>query len=199
MKPTSLIVFSLLLLLLFPGCNRSSENQEENTTAETPLDSGSKMPEEMVVKIPKKNSSRYTDKVISSTTRSHLDLDQVEIFTCNISVVLHVNMNMDSLTTKDIDAFFRTFDQSCRDNVEFSEFSNETLFMLLENYPGEALRVLQEHGSDFDLKTIYEEIRSPLLDQIPINQINKAIINQKLKGPVIDSVKAALEVADSNS
>ena len=51
---------------------------------------------------------------------------------CDIEKVKIVNDHLDSLTFQIVKDFLCTFDKSCINNAEYSEWSNETLFLVIE-------------------------------------------------------------------
>jgi len=55
-----------------------------------------------------------------------------------------------------------TFDTSCKNNVEYSEWSNELLFKVLEKSPTLLFEVMSAGQVNTDL--ILNEIKSPLLE-----------------------------------
>ncbi len=94
-------------------------------------------------------------KKVEPIVKYRIDLDKIDSFHCNIEVIIHVEINMDSLTKKDIDALLKTIDNSCSNNAEFSEVSNMVLFKTIENYPIETLELLQSNRNTYDFEYIY--------------------------------------------
>ncbi len=78
---------------------------------------------------------------------------------CKIGLVADVEKNIDNLTEKKLLGFLSTFDESCVDNVEFSEYSNTVLFLSLLRQPELIIRLLDTH------------------DEISLKQINKQEIS----------------------
>lgn len=124
-----------------------------------------------------------------------IDLDKIDSFHCNIEVINHVDMNMDSLTKKDIDALFMTIDSVCSENTEFSEVSNFVIFKTIKNYPIISMKLLQANRNKYDFEYIYSVLCYSLGAMPPIDEIEKKIIEKKLKGPIVDSVMNALKIA----
>jgi hypothetical protein len=137
-------------------------------------------------------SSIINDK---KPSQFRLNLDTIENMKCNIDVLGHVYLNMNELTTKDLDALLQTIDSSCNSNVEFLEFSNETLFKALELYPAEMLKLIETKGAQYDFPTIYKELTSPLHDLIPLDNVELALKGINLEGNKVDSVRRALQIA----
>jgi hypothetical protein len=92
---------------------------------------------------------------------------------CDIAKVQRAYENLDNLTTEIVGEFLCTFDNKCKVNVEFSQWSNETLFRVLESSPETffeslkhykvdrelIIREIDEPIEDFDLQTIYLKIK----------------------------------------
>ncbi len=92
---------------------------------------------------------------------------------CDIAKVVRVNENLDNLTTEIVGELLCTFDTTCTVNVEFSQWSNETLFNVLQSSPETffqsfkhynvdkelLLREIAEPTAKIDLKTIYWKIK----------------------------------------
>ena len=93
---------------------------------------------------------------------------------CDIEKVKIVNEHLDSLTFQIVSDFLCTFDSICKNNVEYSEWSNETLFKVLEKSPTIffqvaakeqvnsklLLREIESPIHDFDLQKIYDKIKA---------------------------------------
>ena len=92
---------------------------------------------------------------------------------CDIEKVQRAYEHLDNLTTEIVGEFLCTFDPKCTVNVEFSQWSNETLFRVLESSPEtffkslkhskidreQIVREIAEPIEDFDLQTIYLKIK----------------------------------------
>jgi hypothetical protein len=92
---------------------------------------------------------------------------------CDIEKVRIAYENLDNLTTEIVGEFLCTFDTKCNVNVEFSQWSNETLFRVLESSPDtffeslkhykvdreQIIREIAEPIEEFDLQTIYTKIK----------------------------------------
>lgn len=187
----SLIIF--LCIGLF-SCHR---RQDQHNRASTDLKSDS-IDRDIsdLIEIQQMESVESKKKNEKRKPGLRLDLAKIDSFECNTQIILYVSENMDSLTTNDIDALLRTFDESCTNNVEFLEFSNEVLCETLDHYPLQTLSLLEASDS-YHFKSIFQELRSPLHDLLPIqiDKIQKLIYLKKLKGDRIDSVLAALKIA----
>ncbi len=119
---------------------------------------------------------------------------------CNTEIVLRTLNKIDSLSESDIRLFLKVFSPKCRNNVEFSEFSNELLFKVLEKHPDSFISVICNSKLDdnIDFNTIYEELKSPLHDLIPIERIKSAIESTSFKCERADSTIKALTIASES-
>jgi hypothetical protein len=88
---------------------------------------------------------------------------------CDLDKVRIVNEHIDSLTAQMLSDFLCTFDNSCKNNVEYSEFSNRTLFAVLEKTPNLFFQVIT--SGQIDDKIILEEIKNPIDDLLDLQKI----------------------------
>jgi hypothetical protein len=91
--------------------------------------------------------------------------------------------------------FLRTFGPECKNNVEFSEFSNETLFNAIQNEPGPFCKILENDQNLVDLETILAELKSPLHDlidlELTIIEIADTKASATLKSQLILAINSA--------
>lgn len=92
---------------------------------------------------------------------------------CDIDKLKPVNEHLDDLTYNILKEFLCTFDTSCAKNVEYSEWSNELLFKVLDKSPSIFFEVIAKEQVNNEI--ILNEIKSPLLD------INLQNIYDKIK------------------
>jgi hypothetical protein len=167
-------IFILILLSLI-GCKSRTSSQKE-----APIISG----------------NITTLKTIDSTKMSKVQ-DSV-ILKCNEDIVLRVHEHLDSLSIKEIIQFLKVFSIECRNNVEFSEFSNEVLFEVMDRQPMSFIKAICETQSDIEYQAIYDEIKSPLHDLIPLDSIKKSVESAPQRCERIDSVIKSLDIATRN-
>jgi hypothetical protein len=112
---------------------------------------------------------------------------------CDIDKVKIVNEHLDSLTFQMIYDFLCTFDSSCRTNAEFSEWSNETIFKLLDKSPKLFFQVIVK--GQVDNKLILREVEGPIRDydlQKIYNKIKTINVLSEIKIEYLDAIcKAA--------
>ena len=114
---------------------------------------------------------------------------------CDLEKVRIANQHLDSLTTKILFDFLSTFDNSCKNNVEYSEFSNETLFAVLEKAPDLLFQVLS--SEEIDDRIIIKEIGNPINDLIDLqniyNKTRRATAKPELKTKYLNALISAAE------
>jgi len=116
---------------------------------------------------------------------------------CDISKVKLIHENIDSLTLEIVEDFLCTLDRSCINNVEFSEWSNETIFTILINAPALFFQVMDKGKINSVL--ILSEIETPIHDLIDLqkvyNNVKAVSTETELKNNVLKSViKAASNI-----
>jgi hypothetical protein len=118
-----------------------------------------------------------------------------DIKRCDIAVLGQIDRNIENLKEKEIKDFLLTFDTSCNNNVEYSEFSNELLFKILDKHTLTILTVLESKEKNLKTDKILYELSSPINDSFNIDEliskIEKVKINEELKGQVIAKLKEA--------
>ena len=86
-----------------------------------------------------------------------------------------------------------TFNKECRTNIEYSEFSNEVLFKLLDTRTKEVVDVLMSN-KNIDLETILIQLKNPIDDSIDIYSLKNKLeslsseVNQSLVEKMILSL-----------
>ena len=103
---------------------------------------------------------------------------------CDINKLVVVDNHLDSLTYQIVKDFLCTFDDTCKTNSEYSEWSNEILYKVIEKAPEIFFQVITKE--QIDNKILIEEIENPILDydyQKIYNKIKvtKAPIDIKIK------------------
>ena len=81
---------------------------------------------------------------------------------CDINKVAIVNDHLDSLNYEMVLDFLCTFDSVCNTNIEYSEWSNEILYKILEKSPTLFFKAVID--PKIDNKQILKEIEKPILD-----------------------------------
>lgn len=109
---------------------------------------------------------------------------------CDIEKLKTVSEHLNSLTFEIVNDFVCTFDTACKNNVEFSEWSNELLFKVLDRSPSLLFEILSDGQVNTDF--MLNEIKNPLLDvnlqnlydEVKAASGNVAIRTEFLKAPI---------------
>jgi len=99
--------------------------------------------------------------------------------TCNIKNLVIVNQHLKNLTTEDIELLLCSFNEKCRDNSEFTAFSNEVLFEVLQRQPDLVIQELAVNKNELDLETILSELENPIHDGFDLEEIVKEVSTVK--------------------
>lgn len=126
-------------------------------------------------------------------------VDSVECQPCDINSLADFEKKIDTCSKRDAVAFFCLFDRDCANSVEFSEFSNELLFVFLQKKPQLFVEALNDLSSQDKLYVILEELESPIHDGFDIdaivNSLEKVVVApplNDLKGKIVKALKIAL-------
>ena len=108
---------------------------------------------------------------------------QTDSIKCNINKIKNVSDNFDRLTFTIVKDFLFTFDSTCNINVEYSEWSNEMLYKLIEKNPNLFFEVLTKEKK-VNNKILLKKIESPIHDfdyQKIYNQVKGVKTSKELK------------------
>ena len=116
---------------------------------------------------------------------------------CNIETIKSLRINKDSLTDDLIFNFLVSIDESCQNNVEWSEASNWTLFWLADIETKRFIKQLKLNQEKIDIQLIIEEFKQPINDEINLVGIHAKITdlndNDEIVLKILDSIKLAAE------
>lgn len=114
---------------------------------------------------------------------------------CNIVIVRKIDDKIDELTSSEIKMFLCTFSKECSRNVEYTEYSNEVLFKVLERYPSQFMECINLNSS-IEFEYILSELSNPLFDingKKLITKIQQVEGLSIIKSKIIESLKKAME------
>jgi len=114
---------------------------------------------------------------------------------CDIEKINIIYNNLDNLTFEMVDDFLCTFDKSCKNNVEFTQWSNEMLFKVLTKSPELYFKVLTK-GKLKNAELLLEEIKNPVIEidyQIIYDKIKKVDTEEKLKKEYLKMLRIEAE------
>ncbi|MGB4847764.1 MAG: hypothetical protein WBP41_07570 [Saprospiraceae bacterium] len=103
--------------------------------------------------------------------------------------------SIESVEYIDADLVLNASNLDCKDNAEFNEVYNETLYEYLEKKPNQIIELLQlGNYGDTPLKMILENIQNPVNDGIDIDLVIKSVQNLEnsdIKEKILESLKIA--------
>ena len=98
------------------------------------------------------------------------------------------------LSQKEITDFLLTFGEECRNNAEYSEWSNELLFSILDKQTELIIKTIEKEEKRIEINEILDDLSSPILDPNTkdiISKIEKIKIQKELKDKIIERLKTA--------
>ena len=119
---------------------------------------------------------------------------------CNIAILDSLNQSIDKPDYKTVKDFVCTFDSSCLSNVEFSEWGNELLFLLVEKQIHLLNKALHDLGMKY-VELICNQLENPISDSIDLQKVYKQIITYQGDFPkdMVHLEKIAIEKAATKS
>ncbi|HQQ98539.1 MAG TPA: hypothetical protein PLX35_14810 [Cyclobacteriaceae bacterium] len=116
---------------------------------------------------------------------------------CDGDVLLVTHEHMGKLTQSEIRAFLLTLGKECKDNAEFSEWSNELMFSVLEKHTELTLRTIDVNEKHLDMDAIYSILKSPIHDLIDVRgilaKVQTAKIKSALKNRIVENLRFAAQ------
>ncbi len=120
-------------------------------------------------------SSPAVDTTIPQPSPAEKDSSYIDYW-CSTEILRKTAENMDQLDLVMIANFLATFHESCNNNVEYSEWSNELLFKVIRQRPDRFLELITKNSS-LSRDYILNELTSPVHEQTDwdntINNIEK--------------------------
>lgn len=107
---------------------------------------------------------RFSTITIIALLINQIAFSQNECEKCNIDLIKDMSENLENPNIEIIDKFLCTFDNSCSNNVEFSEWSNEILYDFLEKHPDKLIERI-ENNNQLNKTELIDEIKGPILDE----------------------------------
>ncbi|TKG91608.1 hypothetical protein EYV94_21525 [Puteibacter caeruleilacunae] len=110
---------------------------------------------------------------------------------CDIDIVLETEENINNISDELIYLFLYTFDENCKNNIEFGEYSNEVLFKLLEQHPKRVVENITKEGINLDV--ILNELANPISDVVNVDDVLKSIntisTEEGIKNKLVDALR----------
>lgn len=115
---------------------------------------------------------------------------------CDTGELLILSENMDHLDYQTVKDFICTFDSTCSRNAEFSEWSNELLFDLVEHDVDLLNQVIHDLGYNY-ARLVAAELESPVMEE-DLNHIYHLVKNSRGAPDIIVAETEAIEKAAKN-
>ncbi|MDF9801427.1 hypothetical protein OKW21_006736 [Catalinimonas alkaloidigena] len=132
--------------------------------------------------------------IILTLSAESSDLEQCD---CNIKNLVTVNQHLEKLSETDIQLLLCTFDESCKNNSEFSSFSNEMLFEVLSRNPELVIKELSVNKGKYDLNLITSELEKPIHDgfdlEVIVEKVKALHQADEIKSLILSSLEKAVE------
>ena len=113
---------------------------------------------------------------------------------CDISIVLETSDGMENLSEDLVLRFLQTFGKECKNNAEFSEFSNEILFKVIQQNAAMFCNTLKNNEKQIELTEIIEKLKNPINDSIDleltINKIADSKVEPETKSKLIIAINS---------
>jgi hypothetical protein len=111
---------------------------------------------------------------------------------CNISIVGEAYDNFDKVSESLMLKFLKTFGKDCRNNAEFSEFSNETLYKVIQGNPEIFAKTLENNLNQVDFNEILFNLENPVNDLINLDLTINKIADTKIENSIKDKLIIAI-------
>lgn len=137
------------------------------------------------------------EKEVSVATKDvfQSDSSNVELW-CSSKILGQTAESIEKLRPIHVADFLATFHKNCKNNVEYSQYSNELLFEIANRNPNMLLEVLTKNSS-LDKELIVNEFKSPTHDGINLEETINRINQSTFKSDVQTEIIAALKIAKS--
>jgi hypothetical protein len=93
--------------------------------------------------------------------------------------------------------FLYTFAQECRSNVEYSEWSNELLFQLLDRHTELTIRTLEREETRLEIDAIVSDLEYQIAGRVDIKQLVPKIQKIDFRTSLKERILVALEKAEA--
>jgi hypothetical protein len=143
-----------------------------------------------------RKTKNYISILVIILTGLNAICQETDTLKCNIQVILSTHQEIEELTELQMTQFLKTFGEECKNNVEFSEFSNETLFNVVQSNPELFCISIEKNQNDIDIERVLDELKRPLHDLINLKLtkeiVEKTKFDTKLKQRIIESLNYAI-------
>lgn len=113
------------------------------------------------------------------------------------AVLTATSVKVGKLTQGEIRDLLLTFSKDCRNNIEFSEWSNELLFATIDRQTELTLATIEKNEKKLEMSEILINLGSPINDKIDIKKllakVGQVKMDVRLKKQITDQLKLADE------
>jgi hypothetical protein len=102
------------------------------------------------------------------------------------------------LKQNEIRDFLLTFGKECRNNAEYSEWSNELLFSVLDKQTELTLATIEKEEKQIEINEILTDLGSPINDMIDVKKLIPKVEKVKFNGRLKKNIIEKLKTADNN-
>jgi hypothetical protein len=133
------------------------------------------------------------NKLLINKTNKDYNL-RIDCDSCLIGKFRMLFTDNQARSEKRISDFLLCCNSNCFNNVEFSEFSNALLFVLLQNNASIIVSILEQNDS-INIQFILSELQSPVNEGIDIEKTIGSVESVKMKSTLKDKILEALKNA----
>ena len=134
------------------------------------------------------------EKNAISKAQKPIGIQEVGGERCDTKTLLYIHQSIDKLTEEAVSKFLDTFSEDCN-NAEYTAWSNQLLFDIIDKDVDLYMKVMQSKESD-KIHIIMDELSNPLLDydyQLFYDRIKKSNASKNIK---TYHMKALVEAAE---
>ena len=122
---------------------------------------------------------------------------------CDIEVIKEIRRKLDKVDSAMIYKFLKSFQESCKNDAEFSPAANWNLFYFLQEHTDLTLQLIEETQADAEVDTewIIRQFKSPIHDGIDIKTIYDKVKNRnqtETSKRILMNLKSAAKDMDIN-
>lgn len=117
---------------------------------------------------------------------------------CNFKTIEDLKANQSSLPSGLILEFLMAMDSLCRNNAEWSEASNETLFWLADIHTKNFIDCLKVNQSKINIGLILEEFKQPIHDNIDLKGIYSKLQGLNDNDKIVKDILTSLKLAQNS-
>ena len=118
---------------------------------------------------------------------------------CDMAKLLDVSKNVGKVTHQEMVDFLLTFGEECQNNVEYSEWSNELLFELLDKQTELIVKTIAHQTKVIELPAILKNLEEPIHDRFNLKAINDKVEKVKFDPDVKKEIINRLKIAESKT